>query len=52
MLDDHAKRYAFVIDKKLKFFHIKTEEHGFIFVTLKVDITPMGNKNALHYTSV
>lgn len=42
MPDVDAKLYAFAINKKLKYFHIYTEEHGLVFISLKVDITPLG----------
>lgn len=41
--DHDAKRYAFIVGKKLKHFHIRTKENGFLFIALKVDITPIGN---------
>lgn len=52
MPDVDAKSYAFHVDKKLKYFHIHTVEHGVIFFVLKVDITPLGTDESLNFTSI
>lgn len=47
MPDVDAKLYAFAINKKLTYFHIYTEEHGLVFISLKVEITPLGENRFL-----
>lgn len=44
MPDSDAKAYAFVVNTKLKYFHMYTEKHGITFVAFKVDITPLGKR--------